>query len=60
MNVLYLLVPLALVLAAASVAAFYWAVRDGQFDDVETPSLRVLLDDEPGAPPSPPSTDRRS
>ena len=47
MNVLYLLVPLALLLAAAAVGAFYWAVRDGQFDDVETPSLRVLLHDEP-------------
>ncbi len=45
MTVLYVLVPLALVLAAAGVAAFRWAVRDGQFDDVETPALRILLDD---------------
>ena len=45
MNVLYVLVPLALGLALAGVAAFRWAVRDGQFDDVETPALRVLLDD---------------
>ncbi len=47
MNVLYVLVPLALALGAAGVAAFRWAVRDGQFDDVETPALRILLDDEP-------------
>ena len=46
MNVLYLLVPLALVLAGGAAAAFRWAVRDGQFDDVETPALRILLDDE--------------
>lgn len=46
MNVLYVLVPLALALALGGVAAFRWAVRDGQFDDVETPALRVLLDDE--------------
>ncbi|MEO0559488.1 MAG: cbb3-type cytochrome oxidase assembly protein CcoS [Bacteroidota bacterium] len=46
MNVLYILVPLALVLALLGVAAFRWAVRDGQFDDVETPALRILLDDE--------------
>ena len=26
-------------------AAFRWAVRDGQFDDTETPALRILLDD---------------
>jgi cbb3-type cytochrome oxidase maturation protein len=47
MNVLYVLVPLAFLLAAAGVAAFRWAVRSGQFDDVETPAVRVLFDDEP-------------
>jgi Cu2+-exporting ATPase len=46
MIVLYVLVPLALLLAALGVAAFGWAVRDGQFDDVETPALRILLDDD--------------
>ena len=52
MNVLYVLVPLALVLAGAAVAAFRWAVQDGQFDDVETPALRVLFDDDPSPDPS--------
>ena len=52
MTVFYVLVPLALLLAALGVAAFRWAVRDGQFDDVETPALRILLDDlEDGSPP---------
>jgi len=51
MNVLYVLVPLALLLAAAGVLAFRWAVRDGQFDDVETPAIRILLDDENDKPP---------
>ncbi len=46
MNILYVLVPLALLLAASGVLAFRWAVRDGQFDDVETPALRMLIDDE--------------
>ena len=46
MNVLYFLVPLALMLAAISVGAFWWAVRSGQFDDTETPAIRILLDDE--------------
>ena len=54
MNVLYLLVPLALVLAGAGVAAFLWAVRSGQFDDVDTPALRVLLEDEAPRSPSAP------
>ncbi|MBX2819556.1 MAG: cbb3-type cytochrome oxidase assembly protein CcoS [Rhodothermaceae bacterium] len=46
MTVLYFLVPLALILAGASVAAFLWAVRSGQFEDTETPAIRILLDDE--------------
>jgi cbb3-type cytochrome oxidase maturation protein len=46
MNILYLLVPLALILAGLGVWGFWWAVRDGQFDDVDTPALRILLDEE--------------
>ena len=46
MNVLYFLVPIALLLATASILAFMWAVRSGQFDDTETPALRILLDDD--------------
>ena len=56
MSVLYLLLPLALLLAIAAVAAFIWAVRHGQLDDLETPAIRVLFDDEneerPAAPDS--------
>lgn len=46
MAVLYLLVPLALLLAATGVWGFLWAVRTGQFDDVQTPAIRVLLEEE--------------
>lgn len=46
MTVLYFLVPLALILAGSSIAAFFWAVRSGQFDDTETPAIRILLDEE--------------
>lgn len=46
MNILYLLVPVAFILAGLGVAAFCWAVRNGQFDDVETPALRMLMEDE--------------
>mgnify|MGYP006423948343 CR=1 FL=1 len=47
MTILYLLVPVALLMAGAGVWAFFWSVRNGQYDDVETPAIRVLLDDEP-------------
>lgn len=46
MNVLYFLVPLAILLAGIGAAAFWWAVRSGQFDDVETPAIRILFDEE--------------
>lgn len=45
MNVLFILIPIALLLAAASVAAFRWAVRNEQFDDLESPAVRVLFDE---------------
>lgn len=47
MSVLYIVLPLALVVVAAAVYAFVWATRRGQFDDLDTPSLRMLRDDEP-------------
>ena len=55
MEILYVLVPLALVLAGAGVLAFRWAVRDGQFDDLDSQPVRVLFDDESAT--SRPSTD---
>jgi cbb3-type cytochrome oxidase maturation protein len=45
MSVLYMVVPLALVIAAVAVWAFVWSVKRGQFDDLETPALRMLHDD---------------
>lgn len=45
MGVLFFLIPLALVVVTAAVLAFRWALVDGQFDDLDTPSLRVLVDD---------------
>jgi cbb3-type cytochrome oxidase maturation protein len=59
MSILILLVPLALILVASAVWAFVWASRDGQFDDLRTPSVRLLFDeeddgeaDEDGTPPA--------
>jgi cbb3-type cytochrome oxidase maturation protein len=50
MTVLYILVPVALGIVAAAVLGFRWAAGRGQFDDLETPALRMLRDDLPTRP----------
>ena len=47
MNILLLLVPLSLMLLGVAVYAFWWAVRRGQFDDLDTPAIDILRDDPP-------------
>lgn len=47
MNIFYLLIGVSLLAALIFLGAFIWAVRDGQFDDNETPPRRILFDDEP-------------
>ena len=46
MNILFLLIPLALLLLGVAVWAFFWAVGSGQFDDLDTPAMRVVMDDD--------------
>ena len=46
MNIVYFMLPMALLLGFGFVAAFSYASRRGQFDDLETPAHRMLLDDE--------------
>ena len=57
MRILLLLVPISLVLLGIAVWAFVLAVRRGQFDDLDTPALDILADDEDGRreakPPAP-------
>jgi cbb3-type cytochrome oxidase maturation protein len=43
---LYIVLPLALLVAAIAVGAFIWTVRSGQLDDVDTPPRRILFDDD--------------
>jgi cbb3-type cytochrome oxidase maturation protein len=45
-TILYLLIPLGLLLLAIAVAAFFWATRSGQFDDLDSPGWSVVLDDD--------------
>jgi len=46
MSVIYLVLPLALGLGTLGVVAFIWATRRGQFDDLKTPAIRILFDDD--------------
>jgi cbb3-type cytochrome oxidase maturation protein len=46
MTILYLLIPLGLVLLLLAIWAFFWATRTGQFDDLDTPAVQILLDDD--------------
>jgi cbb3-type cytochrome oxidase maturation protein len=50
MSVLYFLIPLALLLLGGAVWAFFWAVGSGQFDDLDTPAVRVVVDDDQRPP----------
>ncbi len=46
MNVLVLMIPIAIILGGAFLAAFIWAVQIGQFDDTSTPPHRILIDED--------------
>lgn len=46
MEILYLLIPLSLVLVGIIVWVFLWAVRSGQFDDMEGPAYQILMDND--------------
>lgn len=50
MNILLLLIPISLLLLGVAIWAFVWAVRSGQFDDLDTPSLDILRDEKPVNP----------
>jgi cbb3-type cytochrome oxidase maturation protein len=52
MSVLFLVVPLALLVVGGAVWAFVWAAGRGQFDDLDTPAVRMLRDDGDVRPPT--------
>lgn len=49
MGVIVLLIAFSLLVALTFLGAFFWAVKSGQFDDPQTPSIRMLFDDEPSS-----------
>jgi cbb3-type cytochrome oxidase maturation protein len=50
MGVMFLILPLALIFAAIALWAFIASVKKGQFDDLTTPAVRMLLDDDQQTP----------
>lgn len=44
MSVVYLVLPLALIIVGGAVLAFVWSAKSGQYDDLETPAVRILHD----------------
>ena len=47
MNVMILLIAVSILVAGGFLAAFLWSVKNGQYDDDYTPSIRMLFDDQP-------------
>ena len=50
MSVVYIVLPIAVVLAVVAMAAFIWSVRSGQMDDLETPGVRLLIEEDDTPP----------
>ena len=48
MSVLVYLIPVALAMGGAGLTLFFWAMRDGQFEDLDGAANRILIDDEEG------------
>ena len=46
MEVLFFLIPISLVLVALGIGVFFWAVKSGQYEDLEGPAHRILFDDD--------------
>lgn len=53
MNVLYVILPVALLLSGGAIAAFIWTVSGGQLDDVDSPPRRILFENDAPRPPVP-------
>ena len=51
MSMLYVLIPLAVLLLGVAIWAMVWAIKSGQFDDLESQGWSVVLDDDQKPPP---------
>lgn len=46
MEILYMLIPMAVFIMVIAIVAFVWTVKSGQYDDLEGPAHRILMDDD--------------
>jgi len=46
MTILYLLIPIGILFLGAAIWLFIWTVRSGQYEDLEGPAHRILMDDD--------------
>ncbi|WP_290705822.1 cbb3-type cytochrome oxidase assembly protein CcoS [Amphritea sp.] len=46
MNIMYLLIPIAIVFSGLAIWGFFWSVNSGQYDDLESPAHSILYDDD--------------
>jgi cbb3-type cytochrome oxidase maturation protein len=53
MTSLLILIPIALLLGLAALAAFFWSLKDGQYEDMDGAATRLLHDDDRPLPPAP-------
>ena len=45
MNIIYVLIPIAILLVLLAIGVFFWAVKSNQFDDLERQGMSILFDD---------------
>ena len=55
MEVIYILLPVALIIVIIIIAIFYWAVKSDQFEDLEGPAHRIIMDDDDITPKQKPA-----
>ena len=60
MSILYLMIPMGILILVGALWAYFWAVDSGQFDDLESPGWRILLDDDTKPPASGATSDQRA
>ena len=53
MEILYLIIPITLILVGIIICFLWWSSRSGQYDDMEGPAWRILMDDDTPKPEEP-------
>lgn len=46
MEIVFILLPFSIALALVGLIAYLWAIKDGQFEDLDTPAMRIIVEDD--------------